>query len=64
MFFNQEQLNFYFLEFFVFMPQMPPEIAQLEKHVDNITEVKVNDMLTVSTGTYGGKTGVSYDYGT
>mmetsp|Transcript_69662 Transcript_69662/g.140183 ORF Transcript_69662/g.140183 Transcript_69662/m.140183 type:complete len:254 (-) Transcript_69662:252-1013(-) len=38
------------------MGAMPPEIAQLEKHVDNITEVKVNDMLTVSTGTYGGKT--------
>jgi len=40
---------------------MPPEIAQLEKHVENVTQVKVNEMLTVSTGTYAGKTGENWE---
>jgi len=38
------------------MGAMPPEIAMLQKHVQDVTEVKVNDNLTVFRGKYAGKT--------
>lgn len=42
------------------MGAMPPEIAMLNKYVKNIKEVKVNDSLTIFTGTYAGKQGGSF----
>jgi len=37
------------------MGAMPPEIAMLKKHVENVKEVKINDTLVVFTGTFAGK---------